>query len=60
MPTKTKRCTHYWLIDDKNKGICKYCGAERQFPVWHDRDYKWRTGMPDTLDLDLLIRDSDE
>jgi len=26
-------CVHYWLIDGKNAGICKKCGASRQFPL---------------------------
>jgi len=25
---------HYWLIDGNNFGVCKYCGAKRQFPRW--------------------------
>jgi len=28
-----ERCVHYWVVDElTNYGICKYCGAERQFP----------------------------
>lgn len=26
------RCIHYWIIDNKNFGICKKCGGERKFP----------------------------
>ncbi len=33
---------HYWIIDDKNFGICKKCGAQKQFPVdvfgWQNRN----------------------
>ena len=24
-------CVHYWLIDDRNYGVCKLCREERQF-----------------------------
>jgi hypothetical protein len=24
-------CVHYWLIDEKNYGVCKKCGVEKQF-----------------------------
>lgn len=28
-----KQAAHYWVLDDKNFGICKKCGAQKQFPV---------------------------
>jgi hypothetical protein len=32
---------HYWVIDDKNLGVCKRCGAQKQFPTqvfgWQSR-----------------------
>jgi len=28
-----KQAAHYWIINDKSLGICKRCGAEKQFPV---------------------------
>jgi len=24
-------CVHHWILDNQNFGICKKCGAERQF-----------------------------
>jgi len=24
-------CVHWWLIDAQNKGVCKKCGAHRDF-----------------------------
>ena len=24
-------CIHHWLIDERNLGVCKKCGAIRQF-----------------------------
>ena len=34
-----KKCVHYWVIDIENMGICKYCGAVKQFPKMHEIDY---------------------
>jgi hypothetical protein len=28
-----KNEAHYWIIDDKNLGVCKRCGARKQFAV---------------------------
>jgi len=47
----TRRCTHYWLIDDRNVGVCKYCGRVKKFPGGGDIEtfmlpgpgrYNWR------------------
>jgi len=24
-------CTHYWVLDSKDIGVCKYCGKKRDF-----------------------------
>jgi hypothetical protein len=24
---------HYWVLNDKNFGVCKKCGAKKQFPI---------------------------
>lgn len=24
-------CTHYWVIDSSNVGVCRYCGEVRDF-----------------------------
>jgi hypothetical protein len=34
---------HYWILDDKSFGVCKKCGAEKQFPAagvfgWQNRN----------------------
>ena len=34
-PKATAECSHHWVIESPNgptsRGICKYCGAERDF-----------------------------
>lgn len=25
------QCTHYWMLDSSNLGVCKYCGVKEQF-----------------------------
>lgn len=30
-------CTHYWIIDSHNKGVCKNCGEAKQFPFYYER-----------------------
>lgn len=37
--TKRKTCVHYWDIDSSHHGICRYCGAEQDFPSWDDLMY---------------------
>jgi hypothetical protein len=35
-PTRLHECkneAHYWVLDGKNLGICKRCGATKQFNV---------------------------
>lgn len=36
-------CIHYWIIDSDNKGICKCCGEEKQFP-WEFDERKFSLG----------------
>ena len=24
---------HYWVLDDKNFGVCRKCGGKKQFPI---------------------------
>lgn len=33
-----EECIHHWLIDEKNFGVCKKCGASKQFfsGSWYD------------------------
>jgi carbonic anhydrase len=37
-----KECIHHWVPNDKNFGICKKCGAKKQFPInvwgWQNRN----------------------
>ncbi len=37
-----KKAAHYWILNDENLGICKKCGAQKQFPVdvfgWRGRN----------------------
>ena len=34
MPTdRCKDKAHYWLLDYKSFGVCKKCGAKKQFPI---------------------------
>jgi len=30
-PERDESCTHHWIIDVKNVGICKKCGDKHQF-----------------------------
>lgn len=32
-------CAHHWVLNDTNHGVCKRCGAERQFspPYYADK-----------------------
>jgi len=32
-----ERCVHYYVVDDFNHGVCKYCGAEKQFPTLREQ-----------------------
>jgi len=29
-------CVHHWVIDGRNHGVCKKCGAGQQFSGWTD------------------------
>ena len=31
-----KACIHHWVIDERNLGVCRKCGAGKQFPVLTD------------------------
>ncbi len=37
-PKAAAECRHHWVIDSAtgptSKGICKYCGSEREFLNW--------------------------
>jgi len=28
-----RECIHHWLIDERNFGVCKKCGAGKRFPI---------------------------
>lgn len=28
-----KQCIHYWILDNKDVGRCRYCGAVKDFGV---------------------------
>lgn len=45
--TKQKTCVHYWIIDSSHHGVCRYCGAEQDFPSWDDLAYQHYTGSKD-------------
>jgi len=36
-----KKAAHYWILNDESLGICKRCGAQKQFPdvvsSWQNR-----------------------
>jgi len=43
MQTKVKtECLHYWILDADNLGICRYCGATKQFPRL-DTNVDWKS-----------------
>jgi len=31
---ESKDKAHYWVLDDKSFGVCKKCGAKRQFDIY--------------------------
>jgi hypothetical protein len=35
-----KEEAHHWIINEMNFGICKKCGAQRQFVIQH---WNWQT-----------------
>ena len=50
-----KECIHHWLIDASNFGVCKKCGASKQFcsswgaiqKSWYARPNKVHQVVPD-------------
>jgi hypothetical protein len=50
------RCVHHWFIDERNLGVCKKCGASKQFSnswsamgiqkSWSNRSGKSRNNTP--------------
>jgi hypothetical protein len=38
-------CVHYWLIDEKNLGVCKKCGVEKRFSSAWEWGGNQRTGV---------------
>ena len=53
-----KECIHHWLIDGRNMGVCRKCGAGKQFPrswsplmnqkAWVNKSSKVQHNVPDT------------
>ena len=49
-----QECIHHWLIDEKNFGVCKKCGASKQFcgswntRGWGNRSSKVQPSVPGT------------
>ena len=50
-------CIHHWLINERNFGVCKKCGASKQFcgswdaanqNAWYPRSNKGQHGVPGT------------
>lgn len=45
----TPVCVHRWRIESPNgefsRGVCKYCGAEKEFPN-SANDYLWERDVP--------------
>ena len=47
---RAAHCVHYWIIESPkgptSKGVCKYCGAEREFlNYWGD--FFWEDDVSD-------------
>jgi hypothetical protein len=48
-------CIHYWLLDEKNYGVCKKCGEAKQFcsswstiqKAWYSRPNKANNVVPE-------------
>ncbi len=48
-----KQCIHHWLIDQRNLGVCRKCGASKQFSGswsagWGNRSSKVQLSVPGT------------
>ena len=40
-----KECIHHWLIDERNSGVCKKCGVNKQFcSSWGTIQKSWYAG----------------
>lgn len=57
--TKAKRkCIHHWMIDDDDKGVCIFCGEERQFTRRGDIDWEslrpWVIGKEERVILPYI------
>ena len=41
-----KECIHHWLIDERNLGVCRKCGASKQFlRSWEATSYQMARGI---------------
>jgi len=53
----SEKCIHYWLIGQRNLGVCRKCGASKQFcgtwsaasshRAWKARANNVQPGLPD-------------
>lgn len=44
-------CVHYWVLNEKNYGRCKHCGAEKQFPTLKEVSQKFNSGRAEVNKL---------
>ena len=35
---KSKSCVHHWVIDQVDQGVCRRCGAKRDFRALQERE----------------------
>ena len=36
-------CVHYWILDEKNYGVCKKCGDKKHFPNNYGQILRWKS-----------------
>ena len=47
-------CIHHWIIDSKQHGVCKHCGAEKDFPGLADVENGTGWRRPHTVSEDSV------
>jgi len=41
-----KQCIHYWIVDNKDVGRCRYCGAVEDFGALMRREERKAVSLP--------------
>ncbi len=52
----TEKCCHYWLLDAKSFGICKYCGTTKQFVAGEEVLSAWSKAEDEPFSQDDIMK----